>query len=195
MEIKNIIKEIIYKDEAKSRKNTVQNAIKNGISLSYADLRGANLRGADLSDADLRFADLWFADLRGANLRGADLSGADLRDADLRGADLDESEQIRMGLILTEPMRGFKKCKDGVIVELEIPAGAIVFSINNTKCRTNIAKVVSISEGDVAYSLYSKAFVYRVGKVVKPYTFNTRYNVECGSGIHFFRTRAEAEQY
>ena len=220
MEIKNLEGEIIYKDKSKTIKTTLQNAIKKGINLHWADLRGANLCEADLCFANLRCANLtdanlYNSNLRGANLyradlygaylrrvylcdadlRGANLSGADLTGADLRYANFDDSERIRFGLILTEPMKGYKKCRDGVIVELEIPAGAVVFSINNTKCRTNIAKVIAISEGDVAYSLCDEFFAYRVGEVVKPDIFNMMYNVECSSGIHFFRTRAEAENY
>ena len=169
-------------------------------NLACANLTGANLCSADLCSADLRGANLTGANLCWANLTGADLTGANLCGADLRLAGLsdvkfDESEQIRMGLMLTEPMKGYKKCCYGVIVELEIPTGAIVFSINNDKCRTNVAKTVAISNGDVAYSQHDRAFAYRVGEVVKPDTFDMRYNVECGSGIHFFRTRAEAEQY
>ena len=68
-------------------------AVREGRSLSGADLRRADLAGADLRravlfGADLRRADLAGADLAGADLFGADLAGANLYEADLFGADL-----------------------------------------------------------------------------------------------------------
>ena len=63
-------------------------AVKSGVILRCADLRGADLRGVILRGADLSGADLRGADLRDADLRGADLSRAVLSRADLRGADL-----------------------------------------------------------------------------------------------------------
>ena len=159
--------------------------------LSSADLSGANLRYADLSGANLSGADLSSADLSSADLSGANLSGANLR-----YANLDEAQLIRRGLCLKEPLIGYKKCKDDLIVTLEIPKGAIVFSINNKKCRTNVAKVVEISNGsEIAYSQHDETFAYKVGETVYPNSFNCEYYKECAEGIHFFRTREEAENY
>ena len=202
----------------------LSDAILNYANLRGADLKGANLSGADLSYADLRGVDLRYADLRGVDLRGADLrgaylSGADLSDADLRGAnlryanlsdvdlrganlkyanlsdaDLDKEEQIRKGVKLSNSITGWKKCKGGVIVKLEIPRGAIVFSINNDKCRTDKAIVKEIFGADRAFSMH-KYFSYYVGDKIEVYNFNCEYNTECAEGIHFFRTRNEAENY
>lgn len=131
-----------------------------------------------------------------AYLRGANLSGADLSYANLRCANLDENEKIRQGVCLEEPMVGYKKCQDGVIVTLKIPEGAIVFSINNSKCRTNVAKVIGIDNGlTKVASNYDSKFIYRKGRIVRVNNFNCQYNEECASGIHFFRTREEAEKY
>ena len=173
-------------------------------NLSYANLRGADLRGANLNGTNLRCVYLNSADLRGANLRGANLSGADLSGAnlsgadlsgaDLRGANLDKEEQIRKGVKLSNSITGWKKCKDGVIVKLEIPRGAIVFSINNHKCRTDKAIVKEIFGADRAFSMH-KYFSYYVGDKIEVYNFNCEYNTECAEGIHFFRTRNEAENY
>ena len=80
-------------------------------------------------------------------------------------------------------------------MELEIPKGAIVFSINGDKCRTNKCKVLSISNGDIAYSIHDHSFTYEVGKEIEIQDFNLMYNIECGSGIHFFKTREDAENY
>jgi hypothetical protein len=84
---------VVFECEANTMKETVEVAVKQGVSLSYADLSGAYLSGADLSGANLRNANLNDANLRGASLndadlRGASLSGASLNDASLNDADL-----------------------------------------------------------------------------------------------------------
>ena len=165
-----------------------------GADLSYADLRGVDLRYADLRGVDLRGANLRYANLRCAYLRGANLNSADLKGADLSDADLDKEEQIRKGVKLSNSITGWKKCKGGVIVKLEIPRGAIVFSINNDKCRTDKAIVKEIFGADRAFSMH-KYFSYYVGDKIEVYNFNCEYNTECAEGIHFFRTREEAENY
>ena len=176
-----------------------------GANLSGADLNGANLSGADLSDANLRGADLRRADLNGANLsdanlRGANLYGANLRGAsficaNLSGANLYDANRFRLGQILTEPLTGYKKTKEGVVITAEIPAGAIVFCINGIKCRTNRAKITDMAGHDVLHSQYYNSFEYRLGQEIEIKDFNLMYNVECASGFHFFRTRKEAEEY
>ena len=171
--------------------------------LSYADLSGANLYSANLSGANLCGADLSYADLRGANLYSADLSGANLRGADLSyadlsGVDLNKNELIRKGKIIDKEIIVYKKCQ-GKIVELELQKGSIVFSINNYKCRTNKAKVISIdgnkSKGTSIESNHDSTFVYKVGKIVEVKDFDLMYNVECSTGIHFFFNREDAEKY
>lgn len=176
-------------------------------ALVDVNLRSANLRYANLMFANLGYANLSRADLSGANLSSADLSGADLRDAILSNANLrsanldntllDKDEQIRKGIILQEKMIGWKKCCNDILVKLEIPKGATVFSINNNKCRTNIAKIVKIVGGDgkSAISKYDGKFIYRLGETVEVKDFNQYYNIECGAGIHFFRTKKEAINY
>lgn len=164
-------------------------------NLAYANLRFADLTSADLRDADLSYADLSHADLLGADLRGANLEGVNLNHSDIRGCRLDETETARMGTILESPITGYKKSEEGRIVTLEIPEGAIVFSINNGKCRTNVAKVID-TEGEAELtSLYDPKFKYRAGEEIRAKDFCMAYNIECGQGIHFFRTREEAVRY
>ena len=185
-----------------------------GANLYDADMRGADLYDADLHDANMMRADLHYADLHDADMRGADLHYADLYDADMRGADLRganlwganllganmcdadmcDADRLRKGIKLSEPIIGWKKCKNNVLVKLEIPRGATVFSINNSKCRTDKAKVLEIIGNDRAYSKY-KFFSYYVGDVIEIFDFNCEYNVECAQGIHFFKSREEAENY
>ena len=169
-------------------------------NLRWADLSRANLSGANLSGADLRGANLSRANLIGANLRGADLSGADLRGANLSEADLSEAdlsgeEKFRLGKVLDEPLTGYKKTKEGVVITAEIPTGAIVFCINGSKCRTNRAKITDMDGHEVLHSSYDNSFEYRLGQEINIKDFNLMYNVECASGFHFFRTRKEAEEY
>ena len=85
-----------YKDDNPTMKETVEEAVRQGINLAFADLSGADLIYADLYRANLKYADLSGANLinallRGANLYGANLKGADLRNAHLAFADLREA--------------------------------------------------------------------------------------------------------
>ncbi len=163
-----------------------------------ADLSGADLIGANLSGANLRHADLSGADLSGANLIGANLRHANLSGANLSGANLTRAKgdliEYRTGKVLTDDIIGFKKCQNNVIVKLLIPRGAIVFSINGNKCRTNKAKVLEIEGANRAISYY-KDMSYYVGDEFTVYTFDCIYNKECGAGIHFFMTKEEAVRY
>ena len=92
--------------EAENIKEAVLLAIKDGKSLSganlvranlvRANLYGANLYGANLEDANLYGANLVRANLYGANLYGANLVranlyGANLEDANLYGANLEDA--------------------------------------------------------------------------------------------------------
>ena len=180
-------------------------AILYGADLTSADLTGANLTGANLYRADLTYSNLRRANLTGADLSRANLTGADLSRADLTGSDLrranltdtilDEKEQCRKGIMLTEPMIGYKKAYGGKIITLEIPIVAKVFSINNNKRRANKAKVIDMQGETELSSYYDASFKYHVGDEIEISDFNEDYNVECGEGIHFFLTRKEAKNF
>ena len=188
--------------------------------LTFANLTGADLTGADLTRANLRYADLtradlYGADLTGANLTCADLTGAHLTDANLTHANLtganlscadltcvdltdtilDKKEQCRKGIVLTEPMIGYKKSDEDKIITLEIPVGAKVFSINNNKRRANKANVIDMQGETELSSMYNTNFKYHVGDEIEIEDFDEWYNVECGAGVHFFLTRKEAKKY
>ena len=120
---------------------------------------------------------------------------ADLSEANLRGANLSGADQFRLGKVLDEPLTGYKKTNEGVVITAEIPAGAIVFCINGSKCRTNRAKITDMEGHEVLLSKYDNSFEYRLGQEINIKDFNLMYNVECASGFHFFRTREEAEKY
>ena len=170
-----------------------------GANLTDTNLTDVDLTGANLRYADLRYADLTRVDLYGADLTNADLTNAVLTDANLSSADLtdtilDEKEQCRKGIVLNEPMVGYKKL-DSEIIILEIPVGANVFSINNNRRRTNKAKVIDIQGETELSSMHDASFKYHVGDEIEIKDFDERYNVECSTGIHFFLTRKEAKKY
>ena len=163
-----------------------------------AYLRGADLRGADLRRADLRGADLSGADLRGAYLRGADLRGAAVSGAKI------ENDVLNKYLPIACPdsgsFIGWKKCRDGAVVKLEILADAKRSSAFGRKCRCSAAKVLEITDvhGEQiseAVSCLDRRFVYRVDEIVSVDDFDEDRKNECSTGIHFFITRQEAEDY
>ena len=123
--------------------------------------------------------------------------------ADLSGADLSKAK-IDWPLICPEKgsFIGYKKCRDDLIVELEIPEDALRSSATTRKCRCSKAKVLSITNLDGSKSKCTEAtskrdssFVYKVGEIVEVPDFDTNRFNECSTGIHFFVTREEAEKY
>ena len=176
-----------------------------GANLAGAILAGAILTRANLEDANLTRANLTRAILEGAiltraNLTRAILTRAILEDAILTRAILEDAilegaDKFRLGKVLDEPLTGYKRTKEGVVITAEIPAGAIVFCINGSKCRTNRAKITDMAGKELLHSSYDPKFEYRLGQEIKIENFNLMYNVECASGFHFFRTRDEAENY
>ena len=174
-------------------------------TLNEAVRKRANLRSADLSSADLSFANLSSADLSFANLSFADLSFADLRFANLRSADLRFAKNSELAIAMTRILPegeiiGYKKCADGKIVKLLIPKEAKRSHAFGRKCRAEYAEVLEITKGSrklkTAKSTYDDTFVYKAGETVKPTKkFSENWVDECDSGIHFFITKIEAENY
>src|SRR5574344_1256630 len=124
IQIKTITGDLLFEfeDEDNSIRHTVEEAVRQNISLSGADLRGADIRGTNLSCADLRgtnlrdanlaSANLRDANLRNANIRNADLTHAyfgntDFRDADLRDADLKDTK-LKCAYLDNADFRGAK---------------------------------------------------------------------------------------
>ena len=177
-------------------------------NLREANLYKANLRGADLRGADLREAFLYKANLSGADLRGADLMEANLMEANLSGADLSGADlsgaKLDWPLVCQEKgsFIGYKKCRNNLIVKLEIPEDAYRCSATSKKCRCSKAKVLSItnldgseSKSGVAVSKYDSSFVYRIGETVEVTDFDQNRWNECSTGIHFFINREDAVKY
>jgi hypothetical protein len=185
-----------------------------GANLSKANLSKANLSGAILSGANLFVAILSGANLSGANLSGAILSGANLSKANLSGAIL--SGANLSGAILSGAMNassafamtsitpegdliGYKKCRDGngghCIVKLRIPTDAKRSNASGRKCRAEWAEVLEVDGASVGFSSRSADFKYIAGATVRPDKWDDNRWAECSSGIHFFITREEAEDY
>ena len=196
--------------EANLRGADLREADLRGADLREADLYGANLYGANLYGANLYGADLCEADLYGANLYGADLReadlrGADLREANLRGANLRECKGAELVIAQTRivgegDIIGYKKCQNNIIVKLLIPTDAKRSHAFGRKCRAEYVKVLEISYSDgspaeKAISLHDGRTEYVVGEIVRPDSFCEDWMQECASGIHFFITRIEAENY
>ena len=196
-----------------------------GANLRDTDLRGADMRGADMRDTNLFGADLSNTDLRGANMSGADMRYANMRDTNLRGANLRGADlfganlrgaknisQLTASLLSIVPeigeFIGYKKAyaKDNVggvidvIVTLKIAEDAKRSNATGRKCRCSKANVLSITDPNgntlnSACSSYDQNFIYTVGETVEVSNFDDDRWKVCAPGIHFFITRAEAENY
>ena len=173
---------------------TLAEILENHLHWRNGDVDGWEDMRADLSGADLREAYL-----SRANLSGADLSGANLREANLFGAE--NVPFIPMACPDASSFTAWKKCRNGRIVELEIPADARRSSATGRKCRCDKAMVKSIKSIDgkaeftEALSDYNPGFRYEVGKEVSEPNFCEDRFVECAPGIHFFINRQEAVNY
>lgn len=78
--------DILYEGCFSSIAACAEQAVREGVSLDYADLSHANLVNACLDEASLLHARLRSANLAGANLSEARLDGADFTDAGLQNA-------------------------------------------------------------------------------------------------------------
>lgn len=168
--------------------------------MTEADLTKANLARSRLYRANLSYANLSHARFAKATLDRADLSGAtmdwtDLENADIYTAILDPKEEFRKGIVLKRAIKGYKNTYEGVVITAEIPAGAVVFSINGKKCRTSTATIVNMAGRTLLHSQYDHKFTYRLGQKIIIPNFDTRYNVECSTGFHFFRKKQDAIGY
>ena len=197
---------VLFRLECGSFVNCVETAVKSranlrGANLSNADLSRANLYCANLYGANLYCANLSSADLSGANLRGANLSRADLSGADLYGARIDAVALARQKIVPDGTLVAWKKLRDGVIAQLEIPNDAQrTNAIGSRKCRSSAAVVVALFKDGVlfdgeAFDRHAGKTRYKAGEVVLPDSYDDSALIECSNGIHWFLTREEAEAY
>jgi hypothetical protein len=119
------------------------------------------------------------------NLAGADLAGATLPAYQITP---EEGEFI-----------AYKKVLGGVVLRLLI-TGARTSSLIGRKCRCDRATVLGVvCHPDILMGEYRSnhdyTFTYRVGEEVVCPEYNSDPRVECTTGIHFFVTQKEAEDY
>ena len=201
-----------YECEDNTIKKTVEEAVKQGINLSYADLKNTDLSNAnlyesnliftDLSNANLSYSNLNFANINNTNLSNAVLYNTYLDCSDLSNAILDNVKGLNNQCPKTGSFIGWKKCYNKLcfyIVKLEIPDDAKRSSATTNKCRCSKAKVLEIQNLDgtkadvneVGSWLYF-TFKYKVGEIVEVSDFDERYWIECSRGIHFFMNYKDA---
>ena len=171
------------------KRANLQGAYLQGAYLQCASLQSANLQGAYLQGANLQRADL-----RGAYLQRANLQGAYLQGANLQGARLPDYQLCDGDLIVWKKGR----TKDGFcLIKLLIPKEAKrTASLVGRKCRDEYADVLEITGVDEC-DCWNDDFKlkYKVGERVYPDKYDDDPRVECTSGIHFFLTRKEAEEF
>ena len=175
---------------------TVEEAVKQGVSLACANLGYSDLSNLNLSNANLSYSRLVKSNLSNSNLDFSDLSNAILDN--VKGLN---NQCPKEGSFI-----GWKKCHSSiagpVIVKLEIPADAKRSSSTTMKCRCDKAKVLDIQKfnGTKAYvnearSYFNGYFKYRIGEMRQILDFDERYWIECARGIHFFMNREDAVKF
>lgn len=172
---------------------------------SDIDFSRAYFKDCDMSNIKFVRCNFAGADFFNCNLKGVEFDGCNLYSCKFRCCK-GKLFEYRTGKVLTEDLIGYKKCTSlrfgcpSRIVKLKIPRGAIVFSINGNKCRTNTAEVLDIynvydgGHENVAYSMFN-GMSYYVGDKITINNFNCEYNIECGEGIHFFMDEKSALNY
>ena len=176
-------------------------AVLNGTIFKNGRMRQCSFRYTSMNDVLFENHEMIECNFTYATLIGAEFVHSPIDCSILFDTKLDDKEAIRKGVILQKAIVGYKVCMAGavhrgVVVKLQIPKGAVVFSTNNGKCRTNIAKVVRIGAGlkDIC-SDKDANFHYKLGKTVEVKDFDLDYSKECSTGIHFFRTMRELREY
>ena len=134
----------------------------------------------------------------GANLSGANLSGAYLSGANLYGADLKKIRPYFQLIPEEGTFIAWKKCHNGCLVKLEIPAKAKRHnSLGGRKCRASYVKTLQIWDGSgkeikECYGKHDSNTKYTVGKITRPDKYDPNPLEECSNGIHFFISKQEA---
>ena len=119
----------------------------------------------------------------------------------MRGANLCDAKNADLVIAATRilpdgDLIGWKKCANGVIVKLRIPAAAKRSHAFGRKCRAEFVEVLEIIGAKEAHSYHDNGkTAYRVGETVRPDSWDDDWMNECSHGIHFFITKAEARVY
>lgn len=163
----------------------------NACDLEYSTILFSVFHKSTLSMCIFRYSSIIRSDLRTSRFAiDVRLEGANIQNSYLP----DEYYRV-LGKVLAEPIIGYKKTREGVVIKAEIPAGAFVFSINGKKCRTNRAKIIDMNGHAVLHSGYDFHFEYTLGQEIEILDFDPCYSHECAPGFHFFMTEEEARIY
>lgn len=171
-----------------------------GSMFCNADIRTTSfiksiLTAAVFTNATCSTVDFRYSLCTNANFKQANIIKTNFEHANIHNAYFDEKESARYGRILKEPLIGYKKTFENVVITAEIPVGAIVFSINNSKCRANKAKIIDMNGYTLLHARFNPDYRYTLGQQIEIVDFDMSYNVECGAGFHFFKTYDEAIAY
>ena len=147
---------------------TVEEAVKQGVSLASAYLEYTDLSNLNLSNANLSYSRLFKSNLSNSNLYNADLCACDLSEANLFNTNLSNANLHYTNLDFSNLSNaildnvkglnnqcpkegsfiGWKKCvgadKKYYIVKLEIPTDAKRSSATTNICRCSKTKVLEI---------------------------------------------------
>lgn len=172
-------------------------------NLTFADLTLTDLDNAVFKNANLKYARIedadrsYWADFRGADVTGVEFSGCEICEESFEGA-------IGFHPHMRCPEEGsfiaWKKYREDRIVKLLIPENARRTGASTHSCRASEAVVMEIRNQEnesceEAVSLRDEEIVYRKGAKVYPKEAFDDHLLIDGSGIHFFLTRTEAEQF
>lgn len=149
--------------------------------------------GGDFKDSTLLFCDFSYVYFNWSDLRWRNQLGCKFNKAVFNQCDINEEDKPNLlGEILSEPIRGWTTGFDGryeVMVELEIPEGAIIFGTTELK-RTNKVKVVSIDS--VVDGVTSNGLTFKIGEEIQVDSFSLMGTDDEGGGVYFFKSYERA---
>lgn len=173
----------------------------NNVVFSECQLKGAVFR----NNTKLVNVSFNHCFCRCSYFKNVDLSSTTMYQTDLTDTELNNTldEKIAASLFVppeTGSFKAYKKLLENKIALLEIPEHAKRSSATSRKCRASEAKVLAIWDmhGNLVnngFSLHILYFEYVVGKTLVVEDFDENRWNECSTGIHFFLTRMEAENY
>lgn len=187
--------------------SSFQNTVLDGVDFHNSSVENALFDGCSIQGASFRYATMVTASFRYCDMRKCNIEDANLFGAVLEHAKLDDiiynegTKWFRLHCPEEGAFLGYKKCVNDRMVQLLIPADAKRTSATLPSCRCNKAKVLTIKSFDYrenyeeAWSLVDENFVYRKGEWVEVKDFNEDRWMDSTTGIHFWMTRKEAQDY
>jgi hypothetical protein len=153
-----------------------------------------NFSGSDINKTSLNDSTFRECNFNKTNLENTSMKGCSFKNCTFLDTTFPDF-QIPQG----QDLLGYKKVRYGTkgkIVTLLIPKQAKrTACLISRKCRAEYAIVLK-GAGRPCRSSFNWNFIYKNGETVKPrYPYNPDPTQECTSGIHFFITREEAEDY